>query len=68
MEEIAMFALSQVGRALLALVRPLSRERGEALAEYSLVLALVTVVGVVAVVALGAAIVTNLGFVAGSLT
>jgi pilus assembly protein Flp/PilA len=59
--------LSKVKEALVALVSRFEHEDGQALAEYGLLLALIVVVCVLAVTALGLAIGGILGSVSGTL-
>ena len=58
---------STLNDAIMALVSRLGRERGQALAEYGLLLALIAVACLVAVTALGLAIAGTLGSITGSL-
>jgi pilus assembly protein Flp/PilA len=58
--------LSKINEALASLVSRLEREDGQALAEYGLLLALVVVVCVLAITALGLAISGILGSIVGA--
>ena len=58
---------SKIDEALLSIVARLGREDGQALAEYGLLLALIAIVCVLALTALGVAISGVLGGVTGSL-
>jgi len=58
--------LSKINEALGSLVSRFEREDGQALAEYGLLLALIVVVCVLAVTALGLAISGILGSIAGA--
>jgi len=58
---------SKINEALLSIVARLGREDGQALAEYGLLLALIAIVCVLALTALGVAISGVLGGVTGSL-
>lgn len=57
--------LSTVGAALLRFVARFEREEGQALAEYGLILALIAVVCILALTALGLAVSDQLGDIAG---
>ena len=59
--------LSKINEALVAFVARFNREDGQALAEYGLLLALIAVVCIVALTALGLAIAGTLGSITGSL-
>ncbi len=59
--------LSKINEALLWFVARFDREEGQALAEYGLLLALIAVVCIAALTALGLAISGTLGSVTGSL-
>ena len=56
--------LSNISAALLRLVSRSEREEGQALAEYGLILALIAVVALAAVTALGIAVATNMQTIA----
>lgn len=58
--------LSKINEALASVVSRLEREDGQALAEYGLLLALVVVVCVLAITALGLAISGILGSIVGA--
>ncbi len=58
---------SKINEALLSIVARFRSESGQALAEYGLLLALIAVVCLVTLAALGAAISGTLGSVTGSL-
>ena len=57
----------KMNEALTALIARFDREDGQALAEYGLLLALIAVVCIVALTALGLAIAGTLGSITGSL-
>jgi pilus assembly protein Flp/PilA len=59
--------LSKINEALTAIVARFDREDGQALAEYGLLLALIAVVCILALTALGLAIAGTLGSITGSL-
>ena len=59
--------LSRINEALTWLVVRYEREDGQALAEYGLLLALIAVVCIVALTALGLAIAGTLGSITGSM-
>ena len=59
--------LSKINEALLRFVTRFQREEGQALAEYGLILALIAVVAVAMLTALGLAISGTLGSISGSL-
>ena len=59
--------LSRLNEALLWFVARFDREEGQALAEYGLLLALIAVVCIAALTALGLAVSGTLGSVTGSL-
>ena len=59
--------LSKMNEALLALVVRFQRQDGQALAEYGLLLALIAVVCIVALTALGLAIAGTLSTITGKL-
>jgi len=59
--------LSKINEALLWFVARFDREEGQALAEYGLLLALIAVVCIAALTALGLAVSGTLGSVTGSL-
>ena len=59
--------LSKMNEALLAIVARIDREDGQALAEYGLLLALIAVVCIIALTALGLAIAGTLSSITGSL-
>lgn len=59
--------LSKINEALSAIVARFDREDGQALAEYGLLLALIAVVCILALTALGLAIAGTLGSITGSL-
>ncbi len=59
--------LSKLNEALSALFARFDRENGQALAEYGLLLALIAVVCILALTALGLAISGTLGSITGSL-
>ena len=59
--------LSKMNEAILALVVRFQREDGQALAEYGLLLALIAVVCIVALTALGLAIAGTLSKITGKL-
>jgi pilus assembly protein Flp/PilA len=58
---------SKINEALLSIVTRFEREDGQALAEYGLLLALIAVVCILALTALGLAISGTLGSITGSL-
>ena len=58
---------SKINGALTALVTRFDREDGQALAEYGLLLALIAVVCILALTALGLAIQGTLGSIAGAI-
>ena len=58
---------SKMNEALTAIVARFDREDGQALAEYGLLLALIAVVCILALTALGLAIAGTLGSITGSL-
>ena len=58
---------SKINEALLSIVTRFEREDGQALAEYGLLLALIAVVCILALTALGVAISGTLGSITGSL-
>jgi len=58
---------STINRSLTALVARFDREDGQALAEYGLLLALIAVVCILALTALGLAISGTLGSITGAL-
>ncbi len=58
---------SKINEALVSLVARFEREDGQALAEYGLLLALIAVVCIAALTALGLAISGTLGSITGSL-
>jgi pilus assembly protein Flp/PilA len=58
---------SKMNEALMALVARFDREDGQALAEYGLLLALIAVVCIAALTALGFAISGTLGSITGSM-
>jgi len=58
---------SKMNEALLAIVARFDREDGQALAEYGLLLALIAVVCILALTALGLAIAGTLSSITGSL-
>ena len=58
---------SKINEALVAFVSRFEREDGQALAEYGLILALIAVVCLLALTALGVAISGTLGSITGSL-
>ena len=57
----------KMNEALTALIARFDREDGQALAEYGLLLALIAVVCIVALTALGLAISSTLGSITGSM-
>jgi pilus assembly protein Flp/PilA len=59
--------LSTVSAAVLRLYAWFEREKGQALAEYGLILALIAVVCVLALTALGVAAKDQLGYIAGQM-
>ncbi len=59
--------LSTINEALLRFVARFEREEGQALAEYGLILALIAVVAVAALTALGLAVAGILGSITGQL-
>ena len=59
--------LSKINEALLRFVARFEREEGQALAEYGLILALIAVIAVATLTALGLAISGTLGSITGSL-
>ena len=59
--------LSKMNEAILALVVRFQRQDGQALAEYGLLLALIAVVCIFALTALGLAIAGTLGSITGSM-
>ena len=59
--------LSKINEALVAFVARFDREDGQALAEYGLLLALIAVVCIAALTALGLAVSGTLGDITGSL-
>ncbi len=58
---------SKINEALLSIVTRFEREDGQALAEYGMLLALIAVVCILALTALGVAISGTLGSITGSL-
>jgi len=58
---------SKINEALFGLMCRFEREKGQALAEYGLILALIAVVCIAALTALGLAISGTLGSITGSL-
>ena len=59
--------ISKINEALMAIVARFEREDGQALAEYGLLLALIAVVCILALTALGLAISGTLSSITGSL-
>ncbi len=59
--------LSKMNEVLLRFVARFEREEGQALAEYGLILALIAVIAVATLTALGLAIAGTLGSITGSL-
>ena len=60
--------LSNISAALLRLYARFEQEKGQALAEYGLILALIAVVAIAALTALGIIIATNMGTITAALT
>ncbi|OFW64775.1 MAG: hypothetical protein A2Y74_04845 [Actinobacteria bacterium RBG_13_63_9] len=60
--------LSTISAALLRLYGCFEREKGQALAEYGLLLALIAVACIIALTALGLAVAGTLGSITGELT
>ena len=59
--------LSKINEALLRFVARFEREEGQALAEYGLILALIAVIAIATLTALGLAISGTLGSITGSM-
>ena len=59
--------LSKINEALLRFVARFEREEGQALAEYGLILALIAVIAVATLTALGLAVSGTLGSITGSM-
>ncbi len=59
--------LSKINEALVWFVSRIEREEGQGLAEYGLILALIAVVCIAALTALGLAVAGTLGSITGSL-
>ncbi len=59
--------LSKINEALLRFVARFGREEGQALAEYGLILALIAVIAIATLTALGLAISGTLGSITGSM-
>ena len=60
--------LSKINAVLLRLYARFEQEKGQALAEYGLILALIAVVAIAALTALGIIIATNMGTITAALT
>ncbi len=60
--------LSKINAVLLRLYARFEQEKGQALAEYGLILALIAVVAIAALTALGIIIATNMGTITTALT
>ncbi len=60
--------LSKINAALLRVYARFEQEKGQALAEYGLILALIAVVAVVGLTLLGTLILGNLNFIGGKMT